>query len=74
MATAVQIRDAVDQAILDRLEGNAIDEYTMGDGRRLKRTPLKDLLDARNLFAAAAIAEEQGSPLARFRLTGIPMS
>lgn len=67
MATAVQIRDAVDDAILARLENNAIDEYSMQDGRRIKRTSLSDLLKVRELYHSAAQAETNGSPLSRIR-------
>lgn len=74
MASAVEIRDAVDQAVLDRLTSNAIDEYSMQDGRDIKHSSLTDLMKVREVYASQAIIEEQGGPLMRARFALIPMS
>ncbi len=67
MATAVQIRDAVDTEILARIQGKAIDRYSLADGRSLTKSPLSELLKVRSQFAPMALDEERGSPISYFQ-------
>ena len=67
MATAVQIRDAVDTEILARIQGKAIDRYSLADGRSIQKSPLSELLKVRSDYASMALDEERGSPIAIFR-------
>jgi hypothetical protein len=67
MATAAQIRAAVDTEVLARIQGKAIDRYSLQDGRSVQKSPLAELLRVREHYAAQAIQEEFGSAIAGFR-------
>lgn len=67
MATAVQIRDAVDTEILARIQGKAIDRYSLKDGRSIQKAALSELLKVRADYAPIALDEERGSPISIFR-------
>lgn len=67
MATAVQIRDAVDTEILLRIQGKAIDRYSLVDGRSVQKSPLSELLKVRSEYAPMALDEERGSPISVFQ-------
>ena len=67
MATAVQIRDAVDTEILARIQGKSIDRYSLADGRSVAKSPLGELLKVRSEYASMARDEENGSSISIFR-------
>ena len=67
MATAVQIRDAVDTEILARIQGKSIDRYSLADGRSVAKSPLSELLKVRGEYASQALDEERGSPISYFQ-------
>lgn len=67
MATAVQIRDAVDTEILARVQGKSIDRYSLADGRAVQKSPLSELLKVRSEYAPIALDEERGSPISYFQ-------
>lgn len=67
MATAVQIRDAVDTQILARINRDGIESYSLHDGRSLKKCTLSEFLKVRETYATLAADEENGTSLRRFR-------
>jgi len=72
MATAAQIKAEVDSVVLARLQGGAINRYTLSDGRTVQRDSLPDILGVRREYAAEAEADANGSSIAVFAWSDDP--
>lgn len=61
MATAQQLADAYDAAILAFATDEAIQRYTTPEGVQVERAPLPDLIAARDRFRAEVAASKGGA-------------
>lgn len=68
MATATQIKTAVDDEILTRVQNGLVSRYQLSDGRSVQREGVDALLRLRAEFTNAAESETYGSSLARTRV------
>lgn len=66
MATAVEIRDAVDDKILERIQNDGIERYSLSDGRQIQKATLDSLMSVRANYASLAAEEENGTSILRF--------
>lgn len=59
MATTAELLEKVNMAIANRLDGRAVDEYSV-HGVSLKRTPLSELMTLRDKLQAELNAQNRG--------------